>query len=68
MVVESDWAHVRVDGTFHRSYRIAGWPQLPVGADWLSDLLADPARRADRHRGDGTGPDGAAPPGPPTGR
>ncbi|MBI5738875.1 MAG: hypothetical protein HY997_23690 [Mycolicibacterium neoaurum] len=41
MVVEADWGHVRVDGTYHRSYRVAGWPQLPVGSDWLGDLLSD---------------------------
>lgn len=41
MVVEDDWRHVRVDGAFHRSYRVAGWPQLPVGADWLSGLLTE---------------------------
>lgn len=41
MVVEADWRHVHVDGAFHRSYRVAGWPQLPVGADWLSGLLAE---------------------------
>ena len=23
------------------SYRVAGWPQLPVGADWLGGLLTD---------------------------
>jgi hypothetical protein len=39
MVVEPEWSHARVDGAFHRSYRVAGWPQLPVGSDWLSELL-----------------------------
>lgn len=39
MAVEADWLHVRVDGSFHRSYRIALWPMLPVTADWLSPLL-----------------------------
>ena len=39
MVVESDWTHTRVDGAFHRSYRIASWPQLPVGSDWMNELL-----------------------------
>ena len=39
MVVEPEWSHARVDGAFHRSYRVAGWPQLPVGSDWLSVLL-----------------------------
>jgi hypothetical protein len=43
MLVESDRTHILVDGTFHRSFRIAGWPQLPVAADWMSDLLANPA-------------------------
>lgn len=39
MVVEPEWSHTRVDGAFHRSYRVASWPQLPVGSDWLSELL-----------------------------
>jgi len=41
MAVEADWSHVHVDGAYHRSYRIAGWPQLPVGGDWMSGLLVD---------------------------
>lgn len=41
MVVEAAWGHVRVDGVYHRCYRIATWPQLPVAADWLSGLLVD---------------------------
>lgn len=40
MVGEADWSHVRVDGAFHRSYRVAMWPQLPVGSDWMNELLA----------------------------
>ena len=40
MVIEPDWRHVHVDDAFHRSYRVAGWPQLPVPSDWLSRLLA----------------------------
>ena len=39
MVVEPEWSHARVDGAFHRSYRVASWPQLSVGSDWLSELL-----------------------------
>lgn len=39
MVVEPEWLHAHVDGAFHRSYRVAVWPQLPVGSDWLVDLL-----------------------------
>lgn len=41
MVLDADWCHVRVDGAYHRSYRVASWPPLPVGADWLGQLLCD---------------------------
>lgn len=41
MAVEPEWSHVRVDGSYHRSYWIAAWPRLPVGADWLAGLLAE---------------------------
>jgi len=41
MVVEPAWGHVHVDAAFHRAYRVAGWPRLPVTADWLSGLVAD---------------------------
>jgi hypothetical protein len=37
--VEPYWAHTRIDGSYHRSYRVAGWPQLPVGSDWMNELL-----------------------------
>ncbi|HRE01056.1 MAG TPA: hypothetical protein PLV68_07125, partial [Ilumatobacteraceae bacterium] len=43
MVVEPEWAHVRVDGAIHRSYRIAGWPQLPVGAEPVAVGVSDVA-------------------------
>ena len=39
MVIEPEWVHTRVDGAFHRAYRVASWPQLPVGSDWLGELL-----------------------------
>jgi hypothetical protein len=42
MAVEADWSHVRVDGSWHRAFRVAGWPQLPVPADWLGALLSEP--------------------------
>jgi hypothetical protein len=46
MALEADWLHVRVDGAVHRTFRVAGWPMLPVGADWLGPLLcADGATR-----------------------
>jgi hypothetical protein len=41
MVVEPAWTCCRVDGAYHRSYRVAGWPQLPVPADWLGGLVGD---------------------------
>ncbi len=40
MATEPAWSQVRVDGSFHRSFRVASWPLLPVGADWLEPLLA----------------------------
>lgn len=40
MVVEAEWSHARIDGAFHRCYRVAAWPQLPVGSDWLGELLS----------------------------
>jgi hypothetical protein len=39
MAVEECWTELRVDGSVHRTYRIAGWPMLPVRADWLGPLL-----------------------------
>jgi hypothetical protein len=39
MAVEPGWFEVRVDGSWHRSFAIAGWPMLPVGADWMAPLL-----------------------------
>ena len=42
LAVDAEWAHVRVDGSFHRAFRIAGWPMLPVPADWLAPLLSVP--------------------------
>ena len=39
MAVEEDWSHVRVDSAYHRTYRIGSWPPLPVGSDWLAELL-----------------------------
>lgn len=41
MVVEPAWTCCRVDSVYHRSYRVAGWPQLPVPTDWLGGLVGD---------------------------
>ena len=35
----SGWDHVRTDDTWHRSYTVSGWPQLPLAAEWLAPLL-----------------------------
>jgi hypothetical protein len=43
MAVEADWFHARVDGSVHRTFRIVGWPMLPVAADWLGPLLCGDA-------------------------
>jgi hypothetical protein len=40
MVVEAEWRHVHVDGAYHRAFRVASWPRLPVPGDWLAGLLA----------------------------
>jgi hypothetical protein len=47
MAIESSWSHARVDGSFHRSYRVAAWPMLPMAADWMGLLIgsADTATR-----------------------
>jgi hypothetical protein len=42
MTVEAAWRHVRVDGAWHRTYRIANWPPLPVPPDWLGPLITEP--------------------------
>ena len=39
MAVTGDWLAARVDGSWHRTFRVAVWPMLPVGADWLAPLL-----------------------------
>jgi hypothetical protein len=39
MAVDADWNHVRVDDSFHRSYRVVGWPMLPVCAEWMAPLM-----------------------------
>lgn len=40
MALETSWSHVRVDGAFHRTYRVACWPRLPAGPAWLEPFLA----------------------------
>jgi len=40
MAVQPGWFECRVDASWHRSYRVAGWPMLPVAADWMAPLLS----------------------------
>lgn len=39
MALEAGWFEARVDGSWHRSFAVAGWPMLPVAADWMGPLL-----------------------------
>ena len=39
MATERSWGHVAVDSSMHRCFRVATWPMLPVGADWLAPLI-----------------------------
>jgi hypothetical protein len=39
MATETTWRHAAVDGSLHRCFRVATWPMLPVGADWLGPLI-----------------------------
>jgi hypothetical protein len=39
MATEATWGHAAVDGSLHRCFRVATWPMLPVGADWLGPLI-----------------------------
>lgn len=36
---DEDWSTYRTDGAWHRTYWVAQWPRLPVGAGFLSPLL-----------------------------
>ena len=38
-VTETTWNAWRTDGAWHRTLRVAEWPRIDVGAQWLSDLL-----------------------------
>jgi hypothetical protein len=40
LAVEAAWRHLRVDGTWHRTYWVASWPRLPVGPAWLEPFLS----------------------------
>ncbi|HET7718642.1 MAG TPA: SCO6880 family protein, partial [Acidimicrobiales bacterium] len=39
LALEVSWRHVRVDGAWHRTFWVAGWPRLAVGPCWLEPFL-----------------------------
>lgn len=39
LATESEWGHVRVDGSLHRTYWVAEWPRLDVPPNWLEPML-----------------------------
>ena len=39
LATETDWGHLTVDGSLHRTYWIAEWPRLDVPPNWLEPLL-----------------------------
>ncbi len=40
LALRAEWGRAWVDGSVHRTLRVAAWPMLPVAADWLSPLLS----------------------------
>lgn len=39
LATATEWDHVRVDRTCHRTYWVAEWPRLEVGPNWLEPVL-----------------------------
>lgn len=39
LATESEWDHLMVDGSLHRTYWIAEWPRLDVPPNWLEPML-----------------------------
>lgn len=44
MALESEWRHTRIDGAWHRTYWIVGYPRLPQQPSWLEPFLAGVCR------------------------
>jgi hypothetical protein len=40
VALETRWRHLRVDGSWHRTFWVACWPRLPVGPAWLEPFLS----------------------------
>jgi hypothetical protein len=46
MGLDTQWASVRTDGTWHATYWIAEWPRIDVGPDFLGPILLGAVRRS----------------------
>lgn len=40
LAVQTAWRHAQIDGAFHRSYWVVGFPRLPQHPAWLEAFLA----------------------------
>ena len=40
MALSADWRQVRIDGAWHRTYWVVGYPRLPQHPSWLEPFLA----------------------------
>ena len=40
LALEAAWDHLRIDGTWHRTYWVAGWPRLAVPSAWMEPFLS----------------------------
>lgn len=42
LALDTEWRHARIDGAWHRTYWIVGYPRLPQQPAWLEPFLAAP--------------------------
>jgi hypothetical protein len=40
VAVAAAWSHLRLDGSYHRTFWVDTWPRRPVPGDWLQGFLA----------------------------
>ncbi|HWL43137.1 MAG TPA: SCO6880 family protein [Ilumatobacter sp.] len=40
LTVDTAWRHARVDGAWHRTFWVAGWPRLAVPPSWMEPFLS----------------------------
>ena len=40
MALAADWRQIRIDGAWHRTYWVVGYPRLPQHPSWLEPFLA----------------------------